>query len=97
MPEARAVIYLDLYAALSPTAVTEKLFKEHQMVTVYVAWGQPEAEIVKGRLESEGIPVVLRYESAGLVYGLTVDGLGRVEVRVPAVFASTARELLANE
>lgn len=67
------------------------------MVTVYVAWGQPEAEIVRGRLESEGIPAILRYESAGLVYGLTVDGLGKVEVLVPAAFASVAKALLANE
>lgn len=71
--------------------------QEHKMVTVYVAWGQPEAEIVKGRLESEGIPAVLRYESAGLVYGLTVNGLGKVEVRVPAALAPAAREVLANE
>lgn len=67
------------------------------MVTVYVAWGQPEAEIVRGRLESEGIPAILRYESAGMVYGLTVDGLGKVEVLVPEVFASLARELLASQ
>ncbi len=71
--------------------------QEHRMVTVYVARGQPEAEIIKGRLESEGIPALLRYESVGLVYGLTVNGLGRVEVKVPAEFASVAAELLADE
>ncbi len=71
--------------------------EEYHLVTVYVAWGQPEAEIVKGRLESEGIPVVLRYESIGLVYGFTVNGLGKVEVKVPAAFASVAKELLADE
>ena len=50
------------------------------MITVYVANGQPEAQIIRGRLESEGIPAMLRYESAGLVYGLTIDGLGQVEL-----------------
>jgi hypothetical protein len=42
-----------------------------------------EAQIIKGRLESEGIPVLLSYESAGLVYGLTIDGLGEVKIMVP--------------
>lgn len=64
------------------------------MTTVYVAVGQPEAEIIKGRLEAEGIPAMLRYESAGLVYGLTVDGLGQVEVQVPSSLAEEARQIL---
>ena len=62
---------------------------------VYVARSQPEAEIIKGRLDCEGIPAVLRYESAGIVYGLTVNGLGQVEVLVPAHLAQSAREILA--
>jgi hypothetical protein len=68
--------------------------EEIRLITVYVAVGQPEAEIIKGRLESEGIPAVLRYESAGIVYGLTVDGLGQVEVQVPASLAEEARQVL---
>lgn len=72
------------------------LFESGEMMTVYIAWGQPEAEIIRGRLESEGIPAFLRYESAGIVYGLTVNGLGQVEVQVPARFAAFARRMLAN-
>ena len=53
-----------------------------------------EAHIIKGRLESEGIPVLLRYESAGLVYGITVDGLGQVKVMVPERLADEAKEIL---
>jgi hypothetical protein len=53
-----------------------------------------EAQIMKGRLESEGIPVLLSYESAGLVYGLTVDGLGKVKVMVPEHLAEQARDIL---
>ena len=68
--------------------------EEIRLITVYVAVGQPEAEIVKGHLESEGIPAVLRYESAGIVYGLTVDGLGQVEVQVPASLVEEARQVL---
>jgi hypothetical protein len=54
-----------------------------------------EAQIIKGRLESEGIPVLLSYESAGLVYGLTVDGLGEVKIMVPGHLAEEAKEILA--
>ena len=53
-----------------------------------------EAQIIKGRLESEGIPVLLRYESAGLVYGLTIDGLGEVKIMVPQHLAEEAKEIL---
>ncbi len=53
-----------------------------------------EAQIIKGRLESEGIPVLLSYESAGLIYGLTVDGLGEVKIMVPRHLAAEAREIL---
>ena len=34
-------------------------------------------------LESEEIPVLLRYESAGEVFGITVNGLGKVDILVP--------------
>jgi hypothetical protein len=66
------------------------------LTTVYIASGQLEAEIIKGRLESEGIPAILRYEAAGLIYGFTIDGLGQVEVQVPSSLAQHAREILAD-
>lgn len=66
---------------------------DEQLVTVYIAT-QMEAQIIKGRLESEGISVLLNYESAGLVYGITVDGLGEVKVMVPKRLAEEAREIL---
>jgi len=64
-----------------------------RLVTIYTA-RQMEAQIIKGRLESEGIPALLSYESAGLVYGLTVDGLGEVKIMVPEHMASEAKEIL---
>jgi len=63
------------------------------LVTVRTA-RQMEAQIIKGRLESEGIPVLLTYESLGLVYGLTVDGLGEVKIMVPRHLAEEAKEIL---
>lgn len=64
-----------------------------QLVTVRTA-KYMEAQIIKGRLESEGIPVLLSYESAGLVYGITVDGLGEVKIMVPGHLAEEAKEIL---
>jgi len=53
-----------------------------------------EAQIIQGRLESEGIPTLLSYESAGLIYGLTVNGLGEVKILVPKRLAEEAKEIL---
>jgi len=64
-----------------------------QLVTVYTA-RYMEAQIIKGRLESEGIPILLSYDSAGLIYGLTVDGLGEVKIMVPKHLAEEAKEIL---
>ncbi|MGA2670988.1 MAG: DUF2007 domain-containing protein [Dehalococcoidia bacterium] len=64
-----------------------------QLVTVRTA-KYMEAQIIKGRLESEGISVLLSYESAGLVYGLTIDGLGEVKIMVPQRLAEEAKEIL---
>ena len=64
-----------------------------QLVTVRTA-NYLEAQIIKGRLESEGIPVLLSYESAGLVYGITVDGLGQVKIMVPRDLADEAKGIL---
>jgi len=67
--------------------------EREQLATVYTA-RYMEAQIIKGRLESEGIPVLLSYESAGLVYGITVDGLGEVKIMVPKALAKEAKEIL---
>jgi len=64
-----------------------------RLVTVRTA-NYMEAQIIKGRLESEGIPVLLSYESAGLVYGITVDGLGEVKIMVPRDLEEEAKEIL---
>jgi hypothetical protein len=64
-----------------------------QLVTVCTV-RYMEAQIMKGRLESEGIPVLLSYESAGLIYGLTVDGLGEVKIMVPKHLAEEAKKIL---
>ncbi len=68
--------------------------KQTGLVTVYVAQGILRAMVVRGALETAGIPVILSYESIGPVIGLTVNGIGRVEVRVPLEWEAEARDLL---
>jgi hypothetical protein len=70
---------------------------ETEYQVVYHANGQLEAYVVKGRLESEGIPVLLRYESVGPTIGLSVGGLGEVQVLVPAPMVEQARDILTEE
>ncbi len=66
------------------------------LAKVYESQGIFAAEVVKAKLEANGIPAILKYESVGQIIGLTVDGLGRVEVHVPAEYAEEAL-LLVDE
>jgi hypothetical protein len=67
-----------------------------KLVSVY-SGNYLQAQIVKGRLESEGVPSLLRYEGAGLVYGVTVDGLGEARVMVPEALAEEAKAIVADQ
>jgi len=67
---------------------------EKQLVKIYESQGIFAAEVVKAKLQANGIPAMLKYESIGQVIGLTVDGLGRVEVYVSAEHADEATELV---
>jgi hypothetical protein len=67
---------------------------EAKLVQVCVTSGLYQAEIMRGKLQAYDIPVLLKYESLGPVMGLTLDGLGQVEVWVPLDLAEQARELL---
>ncbi len=59
-----------------------------------VVQGQMEALILRSRLESEGIPVWLQYESVGFLYGITANELGEVRVMVPRDFLDPAQRAL---
>lgn len=67
------------------------------LIKVYESQGIYAAEVVKAKLEANGIPALLKYESVGQIIGLTVDGLGRVEVYVPAQFADDALALVEED
>jgi len=68
--------------------------EEQELVCVHSCQGWDLAQIFKGKLEAMGIPVLLKYESASLVFGITVDGLGEVRIMVPEEYAAEAHELL---
>jgi hypothetical protein len=66
------------------------------VVVVYVSQGPLGAEVARSKLAAAGIPCALRYPSVGRIWGLTVDGLGRVQVVVPTAYVADAQELLAD-
>ncbi len=66
-------------------------------VVVWEAANSLEAQVVKGRLESEGIPAIVRSEAVGALYGLTTGGLAIAEVLVPAALADKAAQILSEE
>ena len=70
--------------------------QEPELVMVRLCQGMDVAQIYKSKLEAMEIPVLLRYESAGLVYGITVDGLGAVRIMVPEPYAEQARAILTD-
>jgi hypothetical protein len=68
--------------------------QEVRWEVVAVANGQPEAAIIRGRLEAEGIAARVQQEPAGAVIGLTVGLLGQVKVLVPEPLVDSALEVL---
>ncbi len=69
--------------------------KRSDLAVVCTVQGELPASVIKAHLESEGIPVLLEYESAGRVFGLTVDGLGEVRVLVPLALSEEAKRIIA--
>jgi len=64
---------------------------------VWQAANPMEAQIVKGRLQSAGIPAIVQGEAMGRIYGFVYGGLAERDVLVPAPLAETARDLLSEE
>jgi len=62
----------------------------------YTASGITNANIIVGRLETEGIPTKLKYEAVGAIYAITIDGLGAAEILVPIDLLEKAREILSR-
>lgn len=63
---------------------------------VFVANGEIQAQQVRAFLEAVGIASDLRGESLRKTHGLTLDGLGMVEIFVAEADEDQARALLAS-
>lgn len=68
---------------------------EKELKELMVVDGLMEAEIIKSRLESFEIPCMLKFESAGRLMGITMDGLGEVKVMVSPGDYDKAREIMS--
>lgn len=62
---------------------------------VFTADGEVEAQQVRAFLEANDVPCVFHGEALRKTHGLTLDGLGQVEIHVPLEYVERARELLA--
>ncbi len=67
-----------------------------ELVVVYTSNGPLGAEVVKGRLESAGIPALLKSEAQSS-FAFTIDGMGTVEVLVSRAREQEARALLEQK
>ncbi len=70
---------------------------EKDLKKLIVVEGMVEAEIIKSKLDSYGIPCLLQFESAGRLYGITMDGLGQVKIMVNIQDYQKALDILNQE
>lgn len=68
--------------------------KEDALAELMAVEGGLEADIIRSKLESFAIPVLLRYEAAGRIFGITMNGLGKVKIMVPRDLLDEARKVL---
>jgi hypothetical protein len=59
-------------------------------------YGELQAEIIRGLLESEGIEVYLNQEGASRAYAVNVGPLGKVQVLVPSSQIQIAQQILQD-
>ena len=69
---------------------------DERLVVVYTTQGAMRAEVIKSKLESAGIPAVIKSEAQSVI-PFTVDGLGKAEVLVPKAREQEAREVLGED
>lgn len=67
---------------------------QEEWVLVDTCAGQLQAELVRGLLEAQDIPVWLNQAGAAHAYAMTVGSLGRVEVLVPSPDRERAEHVL---
>jgi len=71
--------------------------KNTDWVLAYTANGPSEAIVVRSVLETNGIEVKEVQETAGKLWALTMDGLGKVDIYVPQDKFEEAREIIESK
>lgn len=66
-------------------------------ITVYQAVSLPEAQIVAGRLEYEGIPALVDYPVGSSAMGIGMIGSARITVLVHPTDFDRARDILETD
>jgi len=69
---------------------------QSEYVVVSTVQGQFAEGQVRAFLHANGIPTEVRGEALRMTHGISVDGLGAVQILVPRYQADSARELLAR-
>ena len=69
---------------------------EDAVVEVWRTWGEAEANIVKGLLESLGIQCAIQGESTRITHGFTLDGLAEVRILVRQADRPRALEAISK-
>ena len=90
-------LLLVTHVRTQPEEAPQEPSGDDELVEVYAAQGHMRAAVAKSKLEAAGIPVMLAYDSASRVIGLTVDGIGQVRLLVRAEDAGEARQLLKEQ
>jgi len=67
------------------------------LVTVHVAHGEPEAEVIRAALETEGIFPELVGEFGDSIEQFAEEGVGKIEIRVLVSEAEKAREIISTQ
>ena len=67
---------------------------ESDLKQLIVCEGMVETEIIKSKLRSFGIPCHVQFETAGRLYGVTINGLGKAKIMVKKEDLKQALELI---
>jgi hypothetical protein len=70
---------------------------ESHLKKLIVVEGMVESEIIKSKLASFDIPCIMQFETAGRLYGITMNGLGKVKIMVTAEDYEKAKEIISTE
>jgi hypothetical protein len=68
---------------------------ETDLKQLIVIEGMVEAEVIKSKLASFDIPCLLQFETAGRLFGITMNGLGKIKIMVNPADYERAKEIIA--